>query len=178
MGCGVPKLFGLVNGGCLSLRDDGIDNSHGSIHITKEKSWETLETTFPHGLQTISHCPMAPLGPGRMQLDRSITMVLCPQGKTEKILLVMATAWKDEGRMWSSPWYKGKKMNKSQESRWGKSHLSHGFVAVSTGINHNHYHWPENKGNWPKNAIVSFSIGNPFLKVAICPQSREAQLIE
>lgn len=99
MGCGFPKLFGLVDDGCLSLRDDGIDNSHGSIHITKEKSWETLETTFPPGLQTISHCPMPPLGPGRMQLDRSITMVLCPWGKTEKILLVMTTACKEEGSM-------------------------------------------------------------------------------
>lgn len=86
MGWGFPKRFGLVDGGCLSLRDDGIDNSHGSIHITKEKSWETLETTFPHGLQTISHCPMAPLVHGRMQLDRSITMVLCPQGKTKNTL--------------------------------------------------------------------------------------------
>lgn len=99
MGCGFPKLFGCVDGGCLSLRDDGIDSSYGSIHITKEKSWETLETTLPYGFQTISHCPMAPLGPGRMQLDRSITMVLYPQGKTEKILSVMATAWKEESSM-------------------------------------------------------------------------------
>lgn len=99
MGCGFPKLFGCVDGGYLSLRDDGIDSSHGGIHITKEKSWETLETTFPHGLQTISHCPMAPLGPGRMQLDRSITMVLCPQGNREEILLVMATAQKEESSM-------------------------------------------------------------------------------
>lgn len=86
MGCGVPKLFGPVDGDCLSVRDDGIDSSYGSIHITKEKSWETLETSFPHGLQTISHCPVSPLGPGRMQLHRSITMVLWPQGKTENTL--------------------------------------------------------------------------------------------
>lgn len=99
MGCDFPKLFGLMDVGCLSLRDDGIDNSHDGIHITKEKSWETLETTFPPGFQTISHCPMAPLGPGRMQLGRSITMVQCPRGKTEKILLVMATARKEESSM-------------------------------------------------------------------------------
>lgn len=99
MACDFPKLFGLMDGDCLSLRDDGTDDSHDGTHTTKEKSWEILETTFSPGLQTISHCPMAPLGPGRMQLGRNITMVLCPRGKTEKILLVMATARKEERSM-------------------------------------------------------------------------------
>lgn len=98
-----PKPLCLADGGCTSLQDDGKDSGGCSIPINKkhlgevENPQESLENPFPHGLQTISHRPMAPLGPGRMQPQRSISTIPCPRGKAVKILLVLATSGKSEG---------------------------------------------------------------------------------
>lgn len=95
-----PQLAWLVDGGCPSPWDDGDDSDGGSIPITKEhigeilgNLWESLETSFPHRLQTISHRPTALVGPGRTQPKGASPRSCAPEEKQQKY----ACSWQQQG---------------------------------------------------------------------------------
>lgn len=96
-----PQLAWLVDGGCPSPWDDGEDSDGGSIPITKKhigeilgNLWESLETSFPHRLQTISHRPTALVGPGRTQPKEASPRRSCaPEEKQQKY----AWSWQQQG---------------------------------------------------------------------------------
>lgn len=95
-----PQLAWLVDGGCPSPWDDGEDSDGGSIPITKEhigeilgNLWESLETSFPHRLQTISHRPTALVGPGRTQPKGASPRSCAPEEKQQKY----AWSWQQQG---------------------------------------------------------------------------------